>query len=218
MGLTPVAAEQRTRSRVRLSLPVRIRQIGPPRAAVDVTQTVDVSRNGILFRTRLPYQLDTTVWLTMPYQVSAGAHDLEFPATVVRIARMADGSGEIALRFHSARADEWTPAYGTSRESLRTNERRGKNRVRMTLPIRVRQEDAAEESTTIDVSRTGVLFRSAQPYRIGQTVWVAMPYQPGARPEEVPARVVRIVERERIRGVALQFGPSVGTRPSAYTL
>jgi Tfp pilus assembly protein PilZ len=216
--LLVVEAEQRSRARVRLSLPIRIRQIGPPVDAVEVSHTLDVSRNGIMFRTRQRYQLDSTVWLTMPYEATtASPHDPEFPATVVRIVRTADGSAEIALRFHSARSDEWTPVHQAGRESLRTDERRAKNRVRMALPIRVRQENAAEESTTIDVSRTGVLFRSAQPYRVGQTVWVAIPYQPGMTQEEVPARVVRIAEVQRVRGVALQFGLSAGTRPSAYS-
>jgi hypothetical protein len=76
----------------------------------------------------------------------------------------------------------------------------------MSLPILVRHENRAEESITVDVSRAGVLFQTAHHYPVGQTVWVTMPYQPGGRQDEVPARVVRVVERTNLRGVALHFG------------
>jgi len=203
--------QQRLRSRVRLDLAVRIRQIGPPRDLVEIARTLDVSRNGLLFLTRQPYNLHSTVWVTMPYNPSAPVLEAEFPGTVVRINRREDGSSEIALQFHSSRSDRFSPPAqrapqaASTRPIERSGERRLRSRVRMALPIRVRLQDSAEESVTLDVSRTGVLFRAVRSYPVGETVWVAMPYQAGTRPEEVPARVVRIVERENHRGVALHF-------------
>jgi Tfp pilus assembly protein PilZ len=206
---------QRLRSRVRMELPIRIRQIGPPRDSVEISHTLDVSRNGILFRTNEPYELNRNVWVTMPYQPNAPNQDPEFPGSVVRVARQADGTAEIAVQFHSSRADLCKPVYGQSPGPQTVTERRMKNRVRMTIPIRVRHQSSAEESVTLDVSRAGVLFQSNRPYPVGQTVWVMMPYQPGAQNDEVAARVVRIIDRASVRGVALQFSGHNPT-PDSY--
>ena len=66
-----------------------------------------------------------------------------------------------------------------------------------------------DESVTLDVSRTGVLFASMHPYEVGQKVFIVIPYQPtgllsGTLAEE-PAEVIRFVERDGVRGVALRF-------------
>ena len=204
----------RVRSRVRMDLPVRVRQIGPPRDVTEVTHTLDVSRNGILFRTREMYDPRETVWVTMPYRPNAIANEPEFPGSVVRMDRKPDGYTEVALQFHSGRADQMTPLPTRTAAPISSSEKRSKSRVRMTLPIRVREgpETHAEESTTIDVSRTGVLFHTARNYPAGQKVWVAMPYQPGAVPEEVEARVVRAVERGGLRGVAIEYAARMAAR------
>ena len=202
----PSPSDQRVRSRVRLDLPARIRQIGPPRSLAEEVRTLDVSRNGLLFRTREPYDLRSVVWVMMPYDSKAIAPNPEFPATVVRIDRKPDGAAEVAVQFHSGHADQFKAAPPPPHEVERSKQdRRNRSRVRMSLPIRVRNENAAEESVTMDVSRGGVLFQTARQYPVGQTVWVLMPYQAGAQSEEVPARVVRTVERGDARGVALHF-------------
>jgi hypothetical protein len=112
--------------------------------------------------------------------------------------------------------------YTTPGKPITSSERRAKNRVKMTLPLRIRTDGTfvggtvalkeeeklpvwLEESVTLDVSRTGVLFVSSRPYRLGQRVWVAMPYQPGMTPREEPAEVVRFVERAGVKGVAIRF-------------
>ena len=213
----PDPRDQRLRSRVRLELPVRVRQIGPPRDSIEITRTMDVSRNGILFRTREIYEMHSTVWITMPFNPNTVVPDPEFHGSVVRIIRAEDGSTEVGVQFHSSHADHWKPVYTPVGGPSKPSERRGKNRVRMTLPIRVRHESAAEESVTLDVSRTGVLFRSTKNYPVGHTVWVTMPYQPGARLDEVPARVVRVVDRAELRGVALHFTTATTGGPSTYS-
>jgi len=208
--------DQRLRSRVRLDLPVRIRQIGPPRSLIEVARTLDISRNGLLFRTREKYDPGATVWVTMHYSPGTASPDPEFPATVVRVDRKPEGGSEVAVQFHSARADEIRSAAPPP-APMKSQERRDRSRVRMALPIRLRHGVNAEESITFDVSRAGVLVETARSYPVGQTVWVLMPYQPGVHGEEVPARVVRHVERLRHggRGVALHFTPS--TLPRGYS-
>lgn len=202
----PDPRDQRIRNRVRLDLPVRVRQIGPPRDLIEVSRTMDVSRNGLLFRTREPYDLRSVVWVMMPYSANAVVPDPEFPATVVRVDRKPEGFTEVAVQFHNSRSDQFlAPSASAPPPPAQKSDRRNRSRVRMALPIRVRNEGAAEESVTLDVSRGGVLFQTARPYPVGQTVWVTMPYQPGSRQDEVPARVVRVVERNNQRGVALHF-------------
>jgi len=209
--------EQRTRARIRMELPVRVRQIGPPFDSTETTTSLDVSRNGVLFRTRQPYAMNSTVWVTMPYHEGSG-HNLEFPASVVRMDKRDDGSTEIAVQFHSARADKLRPTYASAPAGpQRSSDRRTKNRVRMALPIRVRDTRAAEESVTVDVSRTGVLFSAAKAYPVGQQVWVVMPYQPGEAANEMSAQVVRNIPQTGSVGVALHFrGATTSSSGGSY--
>jgi len=206
----PEGRDLRFRTRVRMEMPVRIRQVPPPQDFVEIRTTLDVSRNGLLFRTRQTYELNSTIWVTMPYSVNAEDKGPEFPATVVRIIRLPTGDIEVGVQFHSAHADRWNHSvYTTFTKPITATEKRVKNRVRMTLPILVRAGALLDESVTLDVSRTGVLFVSSQTYTIGQRVFVVIPYQPtglvsGTLVEE-PGEVVRFVERAGVRGVAVRF-------------
>ncbi len=204
-------SNQRIRSRVRLEMSVRIRQIGPPRNLIEVARTLDVSRNGLLFRTREPYDLRSIVWVTFPYNADAVVPEPEAPASVVRIDQKPGGDTEVAVQFHSSHADQFVAPTRAAAPPRQQSDRRVRSRVRMSLPIRVRNGGTAEESVTLDVSRAGVLFQSERPYPLGQTVWVTMPYQTGQRQDEVPARVVRIVEKKEARGVALHFASATGS-------
>ncbi len=142
----------------------------------------------------------------------------EFPATVVRIIQQPDGDIEVGVQFHSAYADRWQHSvYARPGKPVTSTEKREKSRVRMTLPVRVRSGMLLDESVTLDVSRTGVLFASMQPYSAGQKVFVVVPFQPaglisGTLVEE-PAEVIRFVERAGVRGVAVQFTARGGPRP-----
>jgi hypothetical protein len=206
----PDGKDLRSRSRVRMSLPVRVRQIYPPRDAVEVAVTLDVSRNGILFRSEDYYILQSTVWVTMNYSSREVAPDSEFPASVVRIVKNPQGGYDVALQFHSGRADRTErPSTTAQPGTITSSERRHKNRVRTTMAIRVRAEDSVEESITVNVSPTGVLFRSSRYYTKGQRVFVVMPYHPNEELREVPAQVVRTVVIDVGRLVALHFeGPT----------
>jgi len=205
-------SEGRERPRVRTELAIRVRQIGPPRESMEVTTTLDVSRNGVLFRTRQPYEMHSTVWVIVPYDPKSMGGDVEFPATVVRIDPAADGSSEVAVRFHSARSDP-TPVNVRERSVMPLHtERRSKDRSRLLLPIRVRGEDGAEVSQTVDISRTGLLFRATRSYTVGQRVWVAVPFKPEEPPEEIESRVVRIIERGSLLCVAVQYNRTTGIR------
>jgi Tfp pilus assembly protein PilZ len=208
----PDASEVRKRSRVKADLAVRVRQIGPPRESIEVTTTVDISRNGVLFRTRHPYELHGTVWMIVPYDPNANAANAEFPATIVRIDPLPDGSAVVAVRFHSARSDP-APVNIQGRSTLSLHpERRRKDRSKLSIPIRVRAEAGTESAKTVDISRTGLLFDTSRSYTVGQQVWITVPYQAETPTEEVEARVVRIIERGSIRCIALQYTHTTGIR------
>ena len=208
-------SEGRERPRVRTELAIRVRQIGPPRESMEVTTTLDVSRNGVLFRTRQPYEMHSTVWVIVPYDPKSMGGDVEFPATVVRVDSSADGSAEVAVRFHSARSDP-TPINVRERSVMQLpSERRSKDRSKLMLPVRVRGEGGSEETQTVDISRTGLLFKAARSYTVGQHVWIVVPYQPDQPPEEIESRVVRIIERGSITCVAVQYTRTAGIRVPA---
>jgi PilZ domain-containing protein len=205
-------SEGRERSRVRTELAIRVRQIGPPRESMEITTTLDVSRNGVLFRTRQPYELHSTVWVIVPYEPKSMGGDVEFPATVVRIDNAADGSAEVAVRFHRARSDP-TPVSVRDRSVMQLpSERRAKDRSKLILSIRVRGEDGSEVTETVDISRTGALFRATRSYTVGQKVWVAVPFKQGENPEEIDSRVVRIIERGPVLCVAVQYNRTTAVR------
>lgn len=205
-------AENRTRSRVRFDMSVRVRQIGPPRDSIEIAKTLDVSRNGVLFRTRQPYQMNSTVWLILPFNPKAPIQEPEFPGTIARIEQMEDGTAEIGVRFHNARADRITGMFDTRVAPVETSERRAKDRAKLSLTIRVRDTAGVEITNTVDVSRTGVLFRSNKDYQIGQQLWVTVPYTPETPPEETEARVVRILERAKMRCIGAQYTRVTGMK------
>ena len=159
----------------------------------------------------MTYNLRSIVWVTFPYNADSLVAEPEAPATVVRIDQKPGGDTEVAVQFHSSHADQFVAPTRAAAPPREQSDRRVRSRVRMTLPIRVRDGGAAEESVTLDVSRAGVLFQSERAYPLGHTVWVTMPYQQGQRQDEVPARVVRIVEKKEARGVALHFSSATSS-------
>ena len=95
-----------------------------------------------------------------------------------------------------------------SSESLRNeppSDRRKRRRALISAPVRVRGinvTDAVvnEVSTTIDVSRAGILFLSSSPnYSRGMEVAVIFPFStaPTALHAEQPGRIVRVFERRK---------------------
>ncbi len=210
-------ADNRTRTRVRFDMAVRVRQIGPPRHSIEIARTLDVSRNGVMFRSRQTYEMHSTVWLILPFNPKLPIQEPEFPGTIVRIEKQEDGSAEIGIRFHNARSDRMSGNYDTKAVPQGIGERRVKDRAKLSLAIRVRDAAGVEISSTVDVSRTGVLFRSEKEYLIGQLLWVTAPYAPETPPEEVEARVVRILERLTMRCIAVQYTRITGMKPIPHS-
>jgi hypothetical protein len=92
----------------------------------------------------------------------------------------------------------------------RGGENRGPRRVRLELPLRVRNMDYGfeEVTTTVNVSRGGVYFMTERSYRIGQPVRIQLNYNSsGGDALEQPGEVARVqnVAGSFKKGVALKY-------------
>lgn len=105
----PVRQERRHRRRVKISAPVRVRQVNSRNASeFDLTMTADVSREGILFETsRTTYQRGQEVGVVFPYSpMLPGEQGHEQRGQVVRVARASENRFGVAVAFL-----EGKPAY-----------------------------------------------------------------------------------------------------------
>jgi hypothetical protein len=76
--------ESRQRRRVRMRLPVRLRWTTPFGQKIELVETVDVSRSGLLVSTKERHAAGTTAWATFPYDASLSDGQPEILARVVR--------------------------------------------------------------------------------------------------------------------------------------
>jgi PilZ domain len=187
--------ELRRHPRSLLNLPIRIRWYGPLGMRFELTDTVDVSREGLLVRRAQPCNLQTRVWVAFPYDAEEKAGiQPERGASVVRATPDPLGGFRVALRLE-------TPAYSDPRAP--TTERRKEARVRLALPIFVRPPGTpwSEESMTRDLSRSGARFETSRVYDVGEDVLANLPWSKWAKCE-VPGRVMRVelIENGRVAG------------------
>lgn len=94
--------ERRHRRRVRISAPVRVRQVDVRHATeFDLTMTADVSREGILFETsHATYQRGQEVAVVFPYRAMLpGEHAKEQRGQVVRVVRASENRFGVAVAF-----------------------------------------------------------------------------------------------------------------------
>ena len=74
----------REHHRVQLRLPVRLRWTAPLGQKIELAETIDVSRGGLLVSTKERHAPGVPVWVTFPYDSSLGDGQPEIPARVVR--------------------------------------------------------------------------------------------------------------------------------------
>ncbi len=146
-------------------------------------------------------------------------------ATAYAASTLADGDGRSALRALGQAGEPLAACKASIREAadaLRNEppaDRRRRRRALISAPVRVRGinvTDAVvdEISTTIDVSRAGILFLSTSPnYARGMQVAVIFPYTtaPAALHAEKQGRIVRTFATSDGRyAVAVALGEGVG--------
>lgn len=98
----PVRQERRHRRRVKISAPVRVRQMNVRHAGeFDLTMTADVSREGILFETsRSTYQRGQEVAVVFPYRAMLPGEPVhEQRGQVVRVVRASENRFGVAVAF-----------------------------------------------------------------------------------------------------------------------
>jgi hypothetical protein len=101
--------DSRQHRRVRMRLPVRMRWTAPFGQKIELVQTIDVSRNGLLVSTKEAHSCGTSVWVTFPYDASPGDGQPEVAAHVVRceevleVVRATNAREKIQTENHSAR-------------------------------------------------------------------------------------------------------------------
>jgi PilZ domain len=196
--------EQRKHPRAQLKLPARIRWHGPIGMRLETTQTVDVSRDGMLFHRSEPCDRLARMWVAFPFDPAGGATTQpETPARVVRVEPDPEASGYwVAVKFeNTARA----PKLELGRE------RRGSERIPFALPIFVRLAGTPwpEEFMTQDISQHGARFETSHIYAPGDRVLAKIPWGEWST-GEVAGRVVRVEAMEDSPGPAPVANPEEG--------
>ncbi|MBZ5503660.1 MAG: PilZ domain-containing protein [Acidobacteriia bacterium] len=204
MHRSATLTELRRHPRAQLRLPARIRWHGPLGMRLEETQTIDVSREGLLFHRDEPCDAPARAWVTFPYDpADASTAQPETPASVVRVERDPGGGFRVGLRLQLRLRQ-------TGQRVAR--ERRSSPRWPFALPIFVRPAGTPwpEELMTLDLSRAGVRFETSQVYAAGDLVLAKIPWGEWVRAGEWAGRVVRVEAREPMTGPSLPGGRESG--------
>ncbi len=84
LGSTVTPMDSRRHRRVRMRLPARLRWTTPLGQKIELAETIDASRSGLLLSTRETHSCGTSVWVTFPYDASLRDGQPEVAAHVVR--------------------------------------------------------------------------------------------------------------------------------------
>ena len=144
--------------RVRIRLPARLRWPSPFGQKIELAETMDVSRGGLLLSSRELQAPGVPLWVTFPYDASLREGQPEGPARLVRCKQlsMSPFVYSLAIQFE-AQARPVSNGNGARRDP----ERRGSPRRWLAIPIRVRLENVPwfEEAMSLDFSPRGMRFR-----------------------------------------------------------
>ena len=110
----PETPERRRKRRALISAPLRVRTKNLTGHGLDeVATTVDVSRLGVLFQTRLDcYQRGMELMVTFPYSKVPHGIQAEQPGLVARVQEMEDGKRRIAIVLGTNPGEHCVDAYG----------------------------------------------------------------------------------------------------------
>ena len=117
--------DRREHRRVRMSLPVRLRWAAPLGQKIELCETFDASRNGLLVFTKAPHVTGVPLWVTFPYDASPPDGQPEILARVVRCGERLEvirgmnapeklQTQSTSKQECSAKLDQPVPALGTS--------------------------------------------------------------------------------------------------------
>jgi hypothetical protein len=185
-------------------MPARIRWRSPLGMRLEITRTIDASRDGLRVPRSESCGVGTRVWVTFPFDAnSTAAAQPETPAHVVRVDQNPQRGYDVSLQLE-------LPPRETSR--AKAKERRASPRIAFAIPIFVRATTSPwpEESMTHDISRAGARFESAHICSAGDTILAKIPWGEWERAGEIRARVVRVETEPVSPGPSPQSNPGAG--------
>lgn len=95
--------DRREHRRARLRLPVRLRWTTPFAQKIELAESMDASRDGLLVSTKESHAPGVTLWVTFPHNPSLSDGQPEVPARVVRCSEVLE-----VLRSRNARENDLT--------------------------------------------------------------------------------------------------------------
>jgi hypothetical protein len=208
--------ERRRHPRALLSLPVRLRWLGPLGLESETLETLDVGRGGLLVASREPRAQGTIVWATFPFDAGASAAEPETSAHVARTKTTPSGGNLAGLEFsnlsepeHRAGVSQMS-ANAAPRNLPAGPDRRRQSRNQLALLIRVRGADPSwpDDSMTVDISRRGLQFCTLRVYEQGEIVILELPQGAWRSTGSRRARVARIANHPsdpRLACVGVEF-------------
>jgi PilZ domain-containing protein len=162
----------REHHRVRIRLPARLRWTTPFGQKIELSETMDVSRGGLLVSSKELHAVGVSLWVTFPYDASIPEGQPEVVACTVRCDALPCTPQTFALAIHFAAPARSSNGHRTARDP----ERRGSPRRSLAVPIRVRPENVPwfEETMSLDFSPRGMRFRSHREYAEGELLRIAL--------------------------------------------
>jgi PilZ domain-containing protein len=159
--------------RVRMRLPARLRWTSPFGQKIELAETIEVSRGGLLLSSRELHAPGVPVWVTFPYDASLREGQPEVAARVMRC----EALSATPLHFSLAIQFEAQARYAFNGNGARRDpERRCSGRRSLAMPIRVRPENVPwfEEAMSLDLSPRGMRFRSQREYSAGEVLRITL--------------------------------------------
>lgn len=163
----------RAHRRVRMRLPARLRWTSPFGQKIELAETKDVSRGGLLLTSSELHAPGVPLWVTFPYEVSLREGQPEVPARVVRCQELSASTLHFSLAIQfNGQARSVSNGNGARRDP----ERRRSPRRTLATPIRVRPENVPwfEEAMLLDFSPGGMRFRSQREYAAGELLNISL--------------------------------------------
>jgi hypothetical protein len=109
--------DSREQRRVRMRLPVRLRWTTPLGQKIELGETMDVSRRGLLVSTKEPHTAGVPLWVTFPYDSSLGDGQPEMSARIVRCEEVLE-----VIRAANARENVQTESASAAERSAKLDQ------------------------------------------------------------------------------------------------
>ncbi|MGH9593734.1 MAG: PilZ domain-containing protein [Bryobacteraceae bacterium] len=184
---------------------MRLRWLGPFGLEVELSETLETGRGGMLTASHEARRAGAAVWVTFPYDAGLSQAVPEVAARVAHSRTTEEGRNLVGLAF--------APRITFTREGARgADDRRGEDRVPLALPITIEREDSPwpDETMTVDMSPRGVLYCTLRVYEAGEVIEVMVQsgrWVTGGRRKAKVARVEDGPGDSPLQYVAAEFLP-----------